>query len=593
MKERHEVAKEDSWKVETIYSDLDAWRRDFNHIKSKNVDFFKGKLGEGAVILKTALEEIWNIDRLLAQLHVYIHLKHDENVTDEINKAALGELESYIFDFEAKTSWFEPELLALSEAMQEAYLNHPIMVPYRFYLQRLFRLKNHTRSHAVEELIVLARKAMQTSSRTYIAFNDADLKFSNIKDSNSKEHIFTHALYEFYQEAPDRTLRENSFKEYHRRFIEFENTVAEFLQGAVHKNIFMAKVHHFSSPLEAALFPNAIDVKIYQTLIETVRNNIDALHDYYALREQALHIGQLHIWDQLVPLTESLIKRIPYANAEEMILEAVKPLGDEYYKLLQKGFKHDRWVDRYENKNKRPEAYSSGSYDTSPFILMNYQETLSDVFTLAHETGHSMHSLLANKNQPFHYADYPTFLAEVASAFHEELLFRYLLDQAKTKEEKKYFISHKLDDIRSTLFRQTLFAEFELLIHHLAEMDIPLTPQKLKEEYYQLCQFYYGPSIIVDPEIAIEWARINHFYYNFYVFQYATGSAASLALSERVIRGGKKEQSDYLNFLKSGGSAYPIDILKNAGVDMTTEGPILSAIQTFRRLTQELKELLT
>lgn len=592
MKARSEVAKEDQWKVEAIYPDLKAWKEAFSRFNPEKINLYKGRLGESPAILKEALETILGYERKLAGLYTYVHLKHDEDITENEHKAALGQIQSTLFDFARRISWFEPELIELSDEKQKDYLNSPILREYHFHLEKIFRLKKHTLPHEKEEIVALAMKAMQTPHKAFSAMNDADLSFPEVVDQQGNLHPLTHGSYQVMLRSRDRLLRENAFKSYHKRFEDYENTFAELVSGAVERNVFNAKSHQFSSALDAALYPKNIDTQVYLALIDTVRKNIVALHEYYALREKVLDLKPLHIWDQQVPITPELEIKMGYRDAEETILEAIQPLGSDYLEMLRKGFKEERWVDRYENKNKRSGAYSSGSYDTQPYILMNYKNLLRDVFTLAHEAGHSMHSLLSHKHQPYHYGDYPIFLAEVASTFNEELLSRHLLKKATQKEEKIFLINQKLEDIRATLFRQTMFAEFELKIHQLAEKDTPLTPQKLKEEYLALNEFYYGKGVVVDKEIAIEWARIPHFYYNFYVFQYATGISAALALAERVVTGGETERAAYLSFLKSGCSRYPIDTLKLAGVDMTSEQPVKAAIETFRRLTQELAVLI-
>lgn len=591
MKLRSEVAKEDQWKVEAIYPDLHAWREAFQKLDPEILGSYQGRLHEGAETLKKALESILGYERQLSLLYTYIHLRHDEDITENEHKAALGEIQSALFDCAKRVAWLEPELISLSEETQESYLKDPSLKEFHFHLEKIFRLKKHTLSHEMEELVALAMKAMQTPYKAFTTMNDADLTFPDVEDKEGKKQPLTHGSYHVLMRSRDRLLRENAFKTYHGVFASYENTFAELLSGAVEKNVFNAKSHHFGSSLEASLFRNHIDVAVYKSLIESVRSHISPLHDYYKVREKALKVKPLHIWDQQVPLTPELEIRMNYKEAEETILEAIKPLGEEYRDFLSKGFQEQRWVDRYENKNKRSGAYSGGCYDSQPYILMNYKDILRDVFTLAHEAGHSMHSLFSHKHQPYHYSDYSIFLAEVASTFNEELLSRYLLKKAKSKEEKIFLINQKLEDIRGTLFRQTMFAEFELKVHTLAENNISLTPQKLKEEYFALTEFYYGKEVVVDPEVAIEWARIPHFYYNFYVFQYATGISAALSLADRVVSGGKTEREDYLKFLKSGCSHYPIDTLQIAGVDMRSEFPVKSAIETFSQLTKELAVL--
>lgn len=598
MKLRQEVKKEDRWNVEAIYPDLETWKADLETIKvngtldTSRILKHKGRLGESPEVVKLVMDESMNLDRKISNLYTWIHLKHDEDISENNYKQGLGEVVALAFDFQKDASWIEPELIALSEATQKNYLESATLKPLKFHLENIFRLKKHTLSHEKEEIVSQAMKAMQSPNKAFSALNDADITFPDVIDKDGNAHPLSHATYQVLMRSRDRDLRERTFRTYIFTYKYFQNTMAELIFGCVQKNVFQAKVRNFSSSLEAALYPKNIDVSVYHALIQTVRDNIDALHDYYKVRGKALGIDRMHIWDQMVPITPDLEIKMSYDEAEDVILKAIAPLGEEYVEFLRKGFKDDRWVDRYENKNKRSGAYSSGSYDTQPYILMNYKDILRDVFTLAHEAGHSMHSLYTTKNQPYQYGSYPIFLAEVASTFNEELLSRYMLKNAQSRDEKIFLVNQKLEDIKATLFRQTMFAEFEMKIHELAEKDIPLTPELLKAEYYALNKFYYGDTIDVDQEIEMEWARIPHFYYNFYVYQYATGVSAALALAERVSAGNHVEREEYLSFLKSGCSRYPLETLKLAGVDMSTSEPVKMAINTFRKLTKELALLL-
>ena len=499
MKSRTEVPKEDRWNPEAIYPDLAHWEEAFKEMKPNGpLDVsrllrYKGRLGETPEVLKLALEEFLSLERKLTRLYMYAHLKHDEDIAENSYKKALGEIQSAIFELQREAAWFEPELIDLSEDTQKIYLASAPLKDFQFFLEKIFRMKKHTLSAEKEELFSLALKAMQTPGKAFSAMNDADLTFPNVLDSEKKEHELTHASYQVLMRSQDRTLRENTFKTILKSYSSFDNTMAELIQGAVQRNIFAAKSHYYSSALEAALFPKNIPTEVYKALISAVRENIDALHDYYKLRAKALHLEPLHLWDERVPLTPHLDIKIGYKEAENTILESLSPLGEDYVRFLKKGFQEERWVDRYENKNKRSGAYSSGSYDSMPYILMNYKDILRDVFTLTHEAGHSMHSAISHTSQPYQYGDYPIFLAEVASTFNEELLFG-LAQKAKSKEEKIFLINQKIEDIRGTLFRQTMFAEFELMVHELAENEVTLTPQLLKEEYFKLNEIYFGDN---------------------------------------------------------------------------------------------------
>lgn len=597
-KVRSEICAEDKWNIEALYPSMASWQKDLKAIGRlekkphwPDLARFKGKLGKDAKTLKAALEVLFDIAKRLSKLYTYAHLRHDEEITNEAFKIAFMQISHLHHDFNQESAWFEPELLAIPSANLKKLIASPILQEYRFYLEKIIRLKKHTLTSDKEEIVAQAGKAMSTATKAFSAITDADFNFGFVRDSNGKEFELSQASYALYIRDQDRTLRKNAFELMHGKYYEFENTLCELLNGNVQTHLFHARVRNFNSCLEASLFPKNLNLDVYHSLIFAVNSKIDVLHKYMRLREQILNIGPLHLYDVYVPLTKDIEIKMTFEEAQEIIIESVAPLGSEYQNILRNGLLKERWVDRYENKHKRSGAYSGGCYQSMPYILMNYKGLLRDVFTLAHEAGHSMHSYLSNKNQPFHYSDYSIFLAEVASTFNEDLLMRYLLKRAKTNEEKIFLINQKIEDIRSTLFRQTMFAEFELFIHEMAEKNIPLTPMLLKEQASRLNTIYFGP-VVIDPLIEIEWARIPHFYYNYYVFQYATGVSAALALSDRVVNGGKKEREDYLSFLKAGSSKYPIEILKKAGVDMCSVEPVESAINKFRLLVDDLSLLL-
>ncbi|KAF3362270.1 Oligoendopeptidase F-like protein [Chlamydiales bacterium STE3] len=595
---RLETAIEDRWNVEALFPSLADWQKEFVKFKNPEKDRsfeeilkFKGQLGTGPETLKQALESIFNYERKLTTLYTYAHLRHDEEITLDETKTAYNKARLAIYEFQTTISWFQPELLSLSDATIQSYLNSPVLKDYHFYLEKIFAFKPHTLTEDQEELMAQSMRALSASHKAFSAINDADFVFDKIRDSQGKERELTHGKYAIYMRSQDRPLRETAFKTYHEKYHSFKNTLCELLEGQVQAHLFHAKARKFNSCLEAALFPNHIDPSVYFTLIQAVHEKIHVHHRYMNLRGKLLKTSPLHMYDLHVPLMADFDIRLPYKEAEDLVIDSTAPLGPEYQNILRKGLKDQRWVDRFENKNKRSGAYSSGCYDSLPYILMNYKDIIRDVFTLAHEAGHSMHSYFSHANQPYQYADYPIFLAEIASTFNEELLMQKMMARATTKEERIYLINQKIEDIRSTLFRQTMFAEFELKIHEYAEKGVPLTPKLLDEEYQKLNEFYFGPSVFCDKEIEIEWARIPHFYYNFYVFQYATGISAALALADKVKSGGDKEREDYLSFLKSGSSLYPIDLLLKAGIDMRAPLPVLAAIDKFDRLVTELEEL--
>lgn len=598
-KERSEVPVEDRWNVEQFYPSFKEWEAKFekacnpNHVPHwPELEQFKGKLGDGPQTLKQALEKVITIDRELSSLYTYAHLRHDEEITLDANKVNYNKILNSLHEFSQAMAWFEPEILALPQEKIDQYLKSPELKDYAFHLEKMVRVKSHMLPPEQEELLALAGQALHSSHKAFSAINDADFKFGTVLDSNNNEKELTHGLFGVYLRDQDRTLRKNAFLKLHHKFQSYENTLCELINGNIQAHVFNARARKYATCLDAALFPKNIDTAVYHALIDAVRQNISSLHEYIALRKRIQGVDKLHLYDMFVPLTNQVEIKIPYKEAEDLVIESVAPLGSEYQNLLRQGLQKDRWVDRFENKNKRSGAYSSGAYDSNPYILMNYREMLRDVFTLAHEAGHSMHSLYTHKNQPYQYGDYPIFLAEVASTFNEELLSQLMLKRSTNKEEKIYLINQKIEDIRSTLFRQTMFAEFELFIHEMAEKNIPLTPKFLKEKYNELNRFYFGPDVEIDSEAQIEWARIPHFYYNFYVFQYATGISAAYALSQRVLNGGDKERNEYLSFLKAGSSLYPIETLKLAGVDMRSPEPVKSAINKFGQLVKQLSELI-
>ena len=598
VKTRDEVSIDDKWNVENLYPSREVWEKDFVTVthEGKNprwpeVASFEGKLNEGPETVKKALDTILGIQRQLTKVHTYARMRSDEDKADDVSKTALVKATSAYFDFSQLTSWFEPELLFLPTETLNSYLKSPLLKDYIFYLERIIMLKPHTLSQDNEEILALSAKALQSSRKAFSALNDADFKFGTIVDSKGKSYNLTHGQYALCIRDQDRVLRENAFTKYHGTFADYENTLCELLAGQVYNDVFMARARKYNSSLEAALTPNNIDPSVYHSLVQSVNKRIGSLHRYNKLRKKVLNLEKQFSYDLQVPLTPNLDIQMPYHEAEKAIIEAVAPLGKDYQKTLEQGLLKERWVDRYENKNKHSGAYSGGSYDSLPYILMNYKNLLRDVFTLAHEVGHSMHTHYS-KSQPYQYSDYSIFVAEVASTFNEELLSQYLLKKFTGKNEKIFLINQKIEDIRGTLFRQTMFAEFELLIHEMAEKNIPLTPATLRQEYAKLNSKYLGPDVNFTPEASIEWARIPHFYANFYVYQYATGISAALALAQKVTKGGEKERDAYLAFLKGGSSKYPIDLLKVAGVDMRTSTPVELAIDRFDELVGQIEELL-
>lgn len=593
LKERQEVNRKDCWDLDPLYPSFKEWEKDYETLIKqednplKTLFSYRNRLEEGSLVCYECLELLMNIDRKLSKLYTYAHLKHHEDVAHGEHKKAEGMARLLYFDFQKMSSWIEPEFLQLPKAVLEGLLKEKKLTPYHFYLEKILRLKPHTLSVGEEELMSLAGKALQAPREVFSAYNNADVVFDKVEDEKGEFHQLSHGSYLFYMQSKDRTLRKNAFEGLHRQYERFENTISEMLQGQVQTHLFNAKARRYNSCLEAALFPHRVDTQVYHALIETVKANSDVMHRYMSFRKKYFNIEAVHGYDTHVSCVPDVSLKFDFEEAVDIVVDAVHILGKDYQNSLEKGLKEQRWVDRYENARKRAGAYSSCCYDSYPYILMNYQGTLSDVLTLAHEAGHSMHSFLSNKNQPYQYSQYTIFVAEVASTFNEELVFRSLLKKIKSPKEKLYLVNKKMDSIRSTLFRQTLFAEFELKIHALAEEGVPLTPEVFKGLYKELNHQYYGKDFCSDDLIQYECFRIPHFYSNFYVYQYATGISAAQALVNKVVKEGNAD--GYLRFLSSGSSNYSLDLLKIAGVDMMSKEPVEVAIGEFEALFKELE----
>lgn len=598
-KKRKDVAAEDRWNVEALYpsfkeweGDLKKWGREGALLKWPEIAALKGRLHEGESVLLETLTTALTFERQLDKLHTYAHLKHDEEVSEEVSKQAYIRVMSILHDFKKETAWIEPELLHLPDEQIDRYLHAENLASYRVYVDQILRLKAHTLSASEEALIAIAGNALQTPSQAFGSFNNADLKFPDVKTEKGESKPLTHATYLTYMRSPDRTLRKNAFFTLHESFGQWENTLCELINGQVQNHLFNMRARHYPSCVDASLFPHQIDTDVYTSLIEHTRENLSLVHRYMALRKRVLGIDELHMYDTYVPIVSREEKTLSYEEAVEQVIASVAPLGKEYQESLAAGLKENRWADRYENEGKRSGAYSSGCYDSMPYILMNFEGGFRDLTTLAHEAGHSMHSLLANKTQPYHYSRYPIFLAEIASTFHEELIFDYRIERAKDIDEKRYLINQRIDDIRATFFRQVMFAEFEFMIHEWAQRGVPITPGLLKKEYRKLNQDYFGSGVVLDTPLDFEWARIPHFYYNFYVYQYATGISAAYALFENVKNGGDSARRKHLELLSSGSSDAPLVLLNRAGVDMRKRGPIMSLIRRFDQLVTQLEQLM-
>lgn len=598
VKSRGELKVEDKWNVEALYPNESAWARDYESLKGKEtisrwpeMTSYKGRLGDPSAA--AALFQLYfDLDRKLSKLYTYAHLRMDEDLGNDLCKRDYGLISSLFHDFQRECAWIEPELLSLSEGDYERLKSHPDLSLYKFFLEKTGRMRPHTLNAELEELLALSGKALDASSKAFGALNNADLAFKPAVDSKGQEHPLSHGTYLPYMRSKDRELRKSAFQNLHCSYETHANTLCELIQGQVQAHLYYAKARKFDHCLQAALFPHQIDPAVYGNLIAAVHRAHPLMHRYIALRKKLLGVPELHYYDLMVPLVEDVQMSMSYPEACNAVVDSTVLLGKEYQNAVRNGLLHDRWVDAYETPRKRSGAYSSGCYDSMPYILMNYSETLNDVLTLAHEAGHSMHSLLSRRNQPYIYSQYPIFVAEVASTFNEQLLLKALKEKSKSNKELAYLINYEIEGIRATIFRQTLFAEFEWQIHKWAEQGIPLTPTLLKDAYMRLNREYYGSDLILDKEVEIEWARIPHFYYNFYVYQYATGLSAALFLFEQA-QESLEARKRYLNFLSSGGSRYPLDLLMDAGVNMHTSTPVDAAMRHFSQLLDALEDLLT
>lgn len=596
---RSQVKPQDKWNVESLYSDVSKFNQDFENIKDLQSEL-KTLLSKKGTLLKSSSSDLKDVielqlatQRKIVKLYVYSHLRHDEDTTDDENKGMHKKASSLYHEFSELTSWIEPELLALPENVIKGFLESKELSKYKFYIENIVLTRDHVLTPEMEQLLAQAGDALGSSSRIFGALNNSDFDFGSVLDGKGELRPLSHGSYGLYIRDQDRVLRKNAFEAIYKKYAEYQNTLAETLNGNLQKDFFYAKARKYDTCLEAALFSKNIPVDVYKSLIKAVRDNIGTLHKYISLRKKVMKVDELHLYDIYVPLIESKTPSYTWEQAVDYTIKAAKYLGPEYQKKLEKGLIEERWCDKFENKGKRSGAYSSGCYDSSPFILMNFNGSLNDVFTLTHECGHSMHTLNSKENQEYHYSDYSIFVAEVASTFNEDMLRDYLLKESKSKEEKIYLINQAVEDIRATLFRQVMLAEFELRVHEFAEAKTPITPKLLKDTYYELNQFYFGKDMVIDRDIELEWARIPHFYYNYYVYQYATGISAAIFLANRVRNGGDQEREDYLNFLKGGSSKYPIDMLKVAGVDMKSGEAVDAAMKVFGTMVDELEQLLS
>ncbi|MGG0719075.1 oligoendopeptidase F [Robertmurraya massiliosenegalensis] len=592
---RSEIKVEDTWRLEDIFPTDEAWDKELQEVSAliPGVSAFQGKLAESADTLYEALQKQDQILERISKLYTYAHMRYDQDTTNSFYQGLDGRIKALYSQVASALAYIVPELLSIEEDKLQAFLQEKEELKlYEHALDEINLQRPHVLSAEQESLLAEASEVMDASSNTFGMLNNADLEFPSIKDENGEEVEVTHGRYIRFLESTDRRVREDAFKAVYGTYGKFKNTFSSTLSGQVKKDNFNAKIRNYDSARHASLAANNIPEAVYENLVNTVNKYLPLLHRYIKLRKKVLGLDELHMYDLFTPLVKDVKMEIPYEEAKDLILKGLEPLGEDYLNVLKEGFEN-RWVDVHENKGKRSGAYSSGTYGTNPYILMNWQDNVNNLFTLAHEFGHSVHSYYTRKSQPFPYGNYSIFVAEVASTCNENLLNDYLLKTIDDEQKRLYLLNHYLEGFRGTVFRQTMFAEFEHLIHQKAQNNEPLTAEMLTQEYYNLNVKYFGSeNMVIDEEIGLEWSRIPHFYYNYYVFQYATGFSAATALSKQILEEGQPAVERYIEFLKSGSSDYPIEVLKKAGVDMTSSEPIEDALKVFEEKLTEMEGML-
>ncbi|MEO2506984.1 oligoendopeptidase F [Clostridium paraputrificum] len=591
VKKREEINLEDKWKLEKIYVNEDAWEKDFNILKKESPKLreFAGKLNDKEEILKY-LELNEKVSRLGETLYVYAHMKSDEDTSNQKYQSYMNKIDAFMAEFASYGAFFVPEILALpDEFIKDLIKNDERFKIYEFMLMDILKEKPHILTKEMEELLALASDCLDAPSSIHNMLTNADMTFGNIKDEDGDEVELTEGNYSSFIKSKDRSVREAAFKRLFGEYKKFDNTLATTLTSSVKSFNFSARVRKYESPIEASLSPNDIPVSVYENAIKTINDNLSSLHRYVKIKKKLLGLEQMHMYDLYVPIIEVEKEKISFDEGVKLANEGLKPLGEEYLNLFNEGI-NSGWIDKYENKGKRGGAYSWGGYDTMPYVLLNYHNELNDVSTLVHEMGHSLHSYYSRKTQPYYYAGYTLFCAEVASTTNEALLIHYLIEKEQDKKKKLYLINQELEQIRTTVFRQLMFAEFELYTHNALNAGEALTAADYSAKWHELNVNYFGPDMVVDEDIDMEWARIPHFYSDFYVYQYATGYAAASAFANAILEGKENAVEKYKGFLKAGGSKYPIDILKDAGVDMTTSEPLEATIHRFNELLDMLEE---
>lgn len=589
---RSEISDEYKWSVKDLYSSDELWNNDYEKaLKStQEKSSFEGCVMDSADTLADALSESEKDDYITERLYVYAFMRYYEDTSDGTYQQMSGKAQMLAVKMSEKYSFLVPEIMAADDDKVARFLDSDKIKPYRHLLCDMLAKKEHTCSQKEEKLLAMASQMADSPSDIFSKFNNADVKFGKVHDEHGEEKELTSAGFSVFMESRDRNVRKEAFYALYRQYKSYINTLAASYYGNVKQAVFFANARNYESTLQMYLSGSFIPESVYTNLIDTVNNNLDKMHDYVTLRKKTLGVDELHFYDIYAPLTSDYTVKVSYENAKETVLDALKILGDDYVSQVKKGYESG-WVDVYENDGKRSGAFSWGAYGTHPYIFLNYTETLNDIFTLIHETGHAMHTYYSNETQPYTYAGYKIFVAEVASTCNEVILIDYLLKHSRSDEEKKYLYGHYLEQFKGTLFRQTMFAEFEMITHRMAQDGEVLNAESLCGTYKKLNEKYFGKDMVIDEEIAYEWARIPHFYTPFYVYQYATGFSAAVAIATKIINGDKEVLHGYREFLKGGSSMHPIELLSLCKIDMSKPDVIQDALNVFGSLIEDFKKI--
>ena len=589
---RSEISDEYKWSVKDLYSSDELWNNDYEKaLKStQEKSSFEGCVMDSADTLADALSESEKDDYITERLYVYAFMRYYEDTSDGTYQQMSGKAQMLAVKMSEKYSFLVPEIMAADDDKVARFLDSDKIKPYRHLLCDMLAKKEHTCSQKEEKLLAMASQMADSPSDIFSKFNNADVKFGKVHDEHGDEKELTSAGFSVFMESRDRNVRKEAFYALYRQYKSYINTLAASYYGNVKQAVFFANARNYESTLQMYLSGSFIPESVYTNLIDIVNNNLDKMHDYVSLRKKTLGVDELHFYDIYAPLTSDYTVKVSYENAKETVLDALKILGDDYVSQVKKGYESG-WVDVYENDGKRSGAFSWGAYGTHPYIFLNYTETLNDIFTLIHETGHAMHTYYSNETQPYTYAGYKIFVAEVASTCNEVILIDYLLKHSRSDEEKKYLYGHYLEQFKGTLFRQTMFAEFEMITHRMAQDGEVLNAESLCGTYKKLNEKYFGKDMVIDEEIAYEWARIPHFYTPFYVYQYATGFSAAVAIATKIINGDKEVLHGYREFLKGGSSMHPIELLSLCKIDMSKPDVIQDALNVFGSLIEDFKKI--